>query len=1085
MMMNDSYSGNFKLYKASAGSGKTYTLVKEFLLLCLSSDNYFSYRGILAVTFTNKAANEMKAKILSNLDGIINDDQAYKNMKDDLLKIIKIDYDTLRNRAIRLYDDILHNYSDLNVSTIDSFIQQVSRSFSKELNLPSQYKVILDNDDISDELIQRIDTKIGKDDKFITYILSEFLNFNLDEESSWHLDGPIKSFVEKLFKENAYKKGELMNIELIDEKQYSEINSYLNGKISELENIIHAKVDSINEFNDLNRLTFDDYNKVLPSLLSKISKDINTEPKKLINKTLSDIINGDKNWYKNKKTDVTETQRLLLLSYFSDIITAHSELYLVKTVKKNLYLYVLRGTLLSIIREYAEETNRVHISEFNKRISDIIDDCSVPFIYERIGSRYKHFFIDEFQDTSRLQWFNFLPLLNNSLSEGYSNLLVGDAKQAIYRFRSGEVEQIIKLPEIHNKDKKDFLDECESNFRSHFKGFSLDTNYRTRKNIVNFNNSLFESAKYQLGNERYRSVYDNENMHQKYIVKDDKYEGYVKTEIFKVEKCIDEGKQRHSIKRIKEAINIAMLNDINILKNKGFNYSDITILVRSNSDGSIIADFLAKNNVPVISSESILLKSSDKVQLIIFALKHIADAENKVVRLELAFYENLMAVNAGGAENINLLKNALNTAINEDEFAELKSKSLSLYDLCARIMQMYSLNPLNDVFLQYFMNAVYDWQNRENGDVKSFLEFWEKKSNTLFVKVSGKVDAVQIMSIHKSKGLEFKVVMYPYAITKIPDFHSNEVWLPFKERLDILKDIPHLDNFILPIKSGLIGTTMESYYREEYDKASFDDLNIMYVAMTRPKELLFIYTDNDKSKENPDNFFIDYFAQNRIESNNDILDFKCEEYEEKCVYSLGEIEYVDDKKEKPDTKELTNENAEKYSTFDWTKSINKNTETSLLWKKEEDYDSRERGIVIHEIFSKINTVDDAPKIFKRYVNDGVISKEFADTLMSDFMHIVEMDEMKEAFSAEAIVKNEMEILDCYGNVMRPDRYVELRDKVILIDYKTGSQDEQYYEQLRRYMLTLMEMISHKNIEAFLVYIGKETKVEPVFLDRLF
>ncbi|MBQ8761202.1 MAG: UvrD-helicase domain-containing protein [Bacteroidales bacterium] len=1082
-MMNKCSGNNFKLYKASAGSGKTYTLVKEFLTLCLSSDNSFSYKGILAVTFTNKAANEMKAKILSNLDGIINKDPDYMSMRKDVLNIIKIDEDVLEERAKRLYDDILHNYSDLNVSTIDSFIQQVSRSFAKELNLPSQYKVILDSDDLFDDLIQRIDAKIGKDDKFVTYILSRFLKYNLSEENTWHLDAPIKDFLEKLIKESAYKKGESINAESIDESQYEEIEKYLDDKISHYKNLINVNIENIDVFNNENSLSFDDYNKVLPSFLNKIKKDINIEPKNLINKTLNDILYEGKNWNKNKKISVSEPQSLQLITYFTNILESHSSLYLINIVKKNLYLYVLRGTLTNIINQYIEETNKVHISEFNKRISDVIDDCSVPFIYERIGSRYKHFFIDEFQDTSVLQWFNFLPLINNSLSEGFSNLLVGDAKQAIYRFRSGEVEQIIKLPQIYKKRDSDFFLECESNFNNQFVEYSLDTNYRSKKNIINFNNSFFRKAKSQLTHKDYESVY-TDNMEQKYMYKSGDYEGYVKTEIFKTENFIEEGKKRHSTKKIKEAINNAMLNDINILKEKGFSYSDITILVRSNTDGSLIADFLAKNNVPVISSESILLKSSDKVQLIILALKHLVDADNDVVRLSLAFYQNLLKSKTND-EDSSLLKDALNTDIDEDYFTELRSKSLSIYDLCFGIMKMYEMSPVDDVFLQYFMNTVHDWQCSENGDIKSFLDFWEKKSGALFVKISGKMDAVQIMSIHKSKGLEFKVVMYPYATTKIPDFHPNEEWLSFKEDFKLLEDMPHLENFILPVKSGLIGTSLESHYNDEYDKAAFDDINVMYVAMTRPEELLFIYTDDETSKDNQNNFFVDYFSQNNIESNGDVLDFVYDECDDRDVYSLGEINYINKEKDKSDTKELRSEEGEEYFTIDWLQKLRIEPDATMFWKKDDDLNPREWGILVHEIFSKINTIDDAPLILKRYVNDGYIDQANADNLMTQFVEVVGRDEIREAYSPEAVVKNEMDILDREGNIMRPDRYVELKDKVMLIDYKTGAPDEKYYEQLKRYMLALKEMIPHKNIEAYLVYMGKETKVEQVFLDRLF
>lgn len=244
-----------------------------------------------------------------------------------------------------------------------------------------------------------------------------------------------------------------------------------------------------------------------------------------------------KKWYlaKAKNIALTENETQELIHYFTDIVEKQRDLYLVNIVRKNLYLYVLRGALYGIINQYIEDTGKVHISEFNKRISDLIGDCSVPFIYERIGERFKHFFIDEFQDTSLLQWFNFMPLINNSMSEGNMNLLVGDAKQAIYRFRNGEVEQIINLPKIYKNPNNDLTNECERNFEDRISKEYLKVNYRSKKNIVKFNNSFFRKTRELLSNEQYRFVYEDK-MEQKYkgTKNNDKqeYDGYVNVELF-------------------------------------------------------------------------------------------------------------------------------------------------------------------------------------------------------------------------------------------------------------------------------------------------------------------------------------------------------------------------------------------------------------------------------------------------------------------------------------------------------------------------------------------------------------------------
>ena len=409
----------FKIYTASAGSGKTYTLVKEFLTLSLSSDYVFC-KDILAVTFTNKAANEMKAKILSHLDDLIKN-KGDENMKNHLLDALKIDESVLQKRASDLYDNIIHNYSDFNISTIDSFVQQVSRSFAKELNLPAQYRVLIDDEMLLDGLIQNLDAQIDANDKSLTAILEDFVNFQLDEEDSLRIDVSLRKFVKKLLKENAYKKGELLGLDSNADNNcdYTDIKQQLDDVHKKYKTNVEKGIEKIVEFEKEYKIVTDDYkNKKsgsLQTIITKLKADINTPSVsgKKINAIFSD---KDKVWYssdcvKNKKETLAEINRLGIdvVGMYEQLCEDHKNYIRINIVRRNLYLYALRKTLLSIVSQYVGETNKVHISEFNKRISDILGDCSVPFIYERIGSRYKHFFIDEFQDTSLLQWHNFLP----------------------------------------------------------------------------------------------------------------------------------------------------------------------------------------------------------------------------------------------------------------------------------------------------------------------------------------------------------------------------------------------------------------------------------------------------------------------------------------------------------------------------------------------------------------------------------------------------------------------------------------------------------------------------------------------------
>ena len=1101
--------GKFKLYTASAGSGKTYTLVREFLILSLSSDNP-SCKDILAVTFTNKAANEMKAKILSNLDGFINDDSKYASMKKDVIKALDIDEETLIKRTKSLYDNILHNYSDFNISTIDSFIQQVSRSFSKELNLPSQYRVLLDDDDLLDGLVQCVDAKIDKDDKSITEILMDFVEFKLDDEESLRVDVSLRDFVRKLIKESAYKKGELLNPKEFSETDYQQLKDSLNGAFTKSKENISDDIKKIRDFESEFNIEVSDYyygQKGLLSILDKIDKDVNVKPSSVVTKIIDSILCGSKSWFSktlSKNTiDAINKSGVDVVALYKSLVDNHGKLYLINIVRKNLYLYVLRGILLNVINQYVDETSKVHISEFNKRISDILGDCSIPFIYERIGSRYKHFFIDEFQDTSLLQWHNFLPLVNNGLSENNMSLLVGDAKQAIYRFRSGEVEQIINLPSIYGAEDNDFYAECEATLRNSIRKESLEYNYRSKRNIIDFNNSFFKLSKYQLTSKDYCGVY--EDMEQK-CPKEYPYDGYVSVEIFNMEKMSDnETSKKQGL--YKKAVKESMLNDIRTLKDKGFKLRDISILVRSNSDGSDIAEFLSSENIPVISSDSILLKSSDKVRLIILTLKALVDDKNEVNRLALSFYKN-MCMDADSCD----VQKAVYDDFDFEKIYDIRNHSYSLYDLCCAIAKMYNFNIIEDEFLQYFMNHVLEWQNFENGGIDSFVEYWDRKSKDLFVKITAEIDAVQIMTIHKSKGLEFKVVMYPYAYTKVPsNFRGDEKWLS-SDDMGLLKDIPNLDSFILPINKGLLDTDMEHHYIEEVEKAAFDDFNIMYVGMTRAADVMFIYTDNtlpksDDEKTSPSyNFFLKYFnagegyfVANTDGTNVNVADesdvdlitrrFQRVDNDNSVKYELGEIQYHVDKKD-DDSKEILELEAQVVpQTLDWTQVLGIEPDPTMFWAEEKGYMPQEWGNLVHDILSKITTIDDSAKVLQHYINEGCIDDEQAMLLQRQFEEIVNIKEIKNAYSKKAVVRNEMDILvsDKFnGNmILRPDRYAELDEEVILIDYKTGKHHEKYYEQLRNYMLALKDMGVEKEIKAYLLYLADEIKVVPVFLDRLF
>ena len=1047
--MNQSHNKPFKIYKASAGSGKTFTIVREYLMLCLG-DNADAFREILAVTFTNKAANEMKAKILHFLVGISegSDGKDIRQMRGYLLDALGVQESELIKRANALYVRILHDYSDMAVCTIDSFVQRLSRSFARELELPGQYSVILDDDDLIDEIIQRLSNEIGKN-TFITNILSEFVEFNLSEETSWNVKKLIGEYIEKLLSEDAYRKGNYKNFSDLDEPKYKVIKKYVHSENEKMNDALSQIIKDIEAEEVKRGITEEDYFKKssgLPSVKKKMA-----EGKSVVtNATVDKILSGENSW-KNKKSLIDDDS---IVKVYANAIEKYKSLYSRKLVfgiiEKDLYLYVLRSHIFELIREYIKETSQVHISEFNKRISDVLGDCSVPFIYERIGERYRHYFIDEFQDTSVLQWQNFLPLMENSLAFGNMNMIVGDAKQSIYRFRSGEVEQIISLPMIYKRPEGEFGARCEQQFVNSAQKMTLSMNYRSSENVIKFNNTFFRSA----GTHIVDGVFDDAE--QAYDPKNQG--GFVSVEVFGGDVKTAE---------YKEKVKASLLAQIQNLHAQGVDYKDITILVRSNKDGTDIANYLVENGIEVLSAESVLLQTSDKIQLIVNTLALMVDENNPVTRMAVEFYSTKIGCRDA--------RPCVSTT----------EQTGGLYDICIQICNQYNFNVLTDVFLQYFMSTVYEWQCRHSAGIGDFLEFWDKKKDKLAVQITGDLDCVQIMTIHKAKGLEFKVVLYPYADTNlIPSrgFTQSEIWLQCADNQDT-KDIPYLDAFLLKLsKDKLTGTNYENLVKKEESKTMLDILDIMYVAMTRAKNMLFVYT-NDYCPKDGYNLFTDYFA------NND--EFEIQEGEESTTYNFGEFDttilIVNEKSTKDNKVKILElkEGETASKTLNWTEKLQVDPDPTMIWAEKGSFLPEEWGSLVHQILSKIKTINDAERALKPFVNDGTIDEEQAAKLLETFRKVTEIPELKPAFAEDAIVKNEMDIHTYDGRIIRPDRYAETPRGTILIDYKTGKAHEEYFNQLQDYTAALIQMNPMQQIKAFLVYIGDEVKVVEVKMDRLF
>ena len=1075
-------SANFKVFQASAGAGKTFTLIKEYLKLCLANKGAVSnFRNILAITFTNAAANDMKAKIVKTLREIIDSEEIDpKSMEAALMEELSISDAELKSNAHNLMTRIMHDYSSFCVSTIDSFVQKLSRSFAHDLGLPSQYSVSIDTDEVAETITERLGLRITKRGDYLTDLLIDFSNNQFDSQRSTALENQLADFVAKLMTEKAYQKDAKNNIK--DYPQYKKTLDFLNDKTIGFEQDIQKHLDDFARLERQYGLREELYaygKNGFISYIRKLSAKVYEQPSPRFNTVLEKgncfSKEGEKQLGK-AQTDVINVALLPVLRAMKEEIDKGLGSFLFyKSQRDLLYLYALRAQIRTEFYALAEEEEIVHISEFNKLLNTVMGDFSVPFVYERIGEHFRHVFVDEFQDTSVLQWQNLLPLIDNGLSSGNMSMVVGDGKQSIYRFRSGEVEQIVRLPEIYAlpKDEREAaFRQFEQNLKDNFAFKNLDTNYRSFAQVVTFNNAFFESVYTHLS-PYLQQVYvapkpgtdEKVDIVQKIDKTDD--EGLVQLELYDAENQPD-----YCFDRVE-----AIIRDLT--ETKGYQYSDIALLTRKSDYGSEMANYLNDKGIPVISQDSILLKSSDKVQLLVSTLRYLLYGDNETIVANVLFYWKLtqepdfngdisqvfgeVKAIAKGEKAIESVMGLGDAGVLQDALA----KATCLYDLCANLLRIFHFDTIHDAFINYFMEEVFKSQFGIKEGIADFLTFWDTKQDKFAVMSAGG-NAVQIMTIHKSKGLEFPVVIYPEAIIDLDEklnvSKAAEEWLR-PEDLGF-EAIPNLDKVLFKLDKNAENMGGKALEKVEMEKKSnqLDNLNLLYVAFTRAVQRLYIIAKQGKS-EKP-NIIRDFLKDNDHQvPGNDAL-----------VYRFGSPDFMKPKeKQKEEKKELTTESV----AGDWFSKIEIDSNPTVVWQSKSDkLLPREFGELVHQILAKIRTSSEIEAVLQPYLYDGTIDQETSIWIKDRFLQMAQHPQIAPAFDLSAQVKTECEILH-QGNVLRLDRYAELPDIIYLIDYKTGQKKEEHHNQVRTYANALREM-TDKEIRGYLVYLLEDTiEVEKV------
>ncbi|WP_372794737.1 UvrD-helicase domain-containing protein [Lutibacter sp.] len=1046
-------STSFQVYNASAGSGKTFTLVKEYLKILLSSTNIYKFQQILAVTFTNKAAAEMKARVVENLHSFS------EKQTNDMLPVIcmetNLTEETVFNRSQLILNAILQNYSAFSITTIDSFTHKLIRTFAHDLHLPMNFEVEMDAESLLNEAVDVVISKIGEH-KELTDLLVSYSLQKLDDDKAWDISKELKTFAKIILNENHAKHLKaLNNISIQEFKILKEKLQKENKKIEEefleigekgLSIISESGVDD----KDFYYSQFPKHFNILTVSYKKASFfDQNTFKKNIIEETF---------YSKSKSSSIKNAIDAII----HQLVTLYNEselLFQQKTLNdlilNSLIPLAVLNYINSALEEIKSENNILLNAEFNQKINDTIKNEPAPFIYERLGEKFKYYFIDEMQDTSELQWKNLIPLIDNVISseneagEQGKLLLVGDAKQSIYRWRGGKAEQFIEL----SSDEKNI----ENNpFQVKKTQANLETNFRSYSEIINFNNSFFKHISKFLNNESFSNLFLEGNS-QKTTKKEG---GYVQLSF--VEKQKDD--EERDLIYPKKVLEIIQNLDSSFEKN------EVCVLVRTRKQGIEVANYLSENGIEIISSETLLLGNSLKVSFIIDLLNVLQNPLNKEYKIKLLYFlfEYLKIKEQKHlffSEFINLTNLQFFEALrkhhvffNYNEFIQSP-----FYESIEYIIRSFNLVTESDSNVHFFLDVIFEFQQKKQVSLNSFLEYWELKKDKLSIVAPETKNAVRIMTIHKAKGLEFPVVIYPYNIEIYRQINPT-VWYSYNQTSSINSVLINASN-----KLNYIGEQGEYLFKQQREELELDNFNILYVALTRPIEQLYIVSENSISVKNEENLnhssglFINFLKELNLWDS------------EKSEYSFGDRKRINI----PKIVENKTTTQNSFITNSWKNhNISIVANSSLLWETEQGK-AIGYGNLIHEILSKIKTKKDILEVVNQYAYNGTINSIQYNEITTALNNVVNHPKLHTYFEQKNQVYNEQEIVTSDKKIIIPDRLVVKDNKVVvIIDYKTGKPDKKYHQQISNYAKTL-ETLNYSIEKKLLVYINYEISVEEV------
>ena len=1078
--MTNSYA--LTIYKASAGSGKTFTLSVEYIKLLIKDPQ--SYRSTLAVTFTNKATEEMKLRILSQLYGIwklLPDSKSYiDKIKEDL----DVTEEYMSERAGIALHNIVHNYSYFRIETIDSFFQSVLRNLARELDLTANLRIELNDYQIERNAVDELINSLDENSELLTWIM-EYIRENMDDDKDWNVIGNIKRFGENIFREYYKTNSKKLNERLLKEgffKQYtSKLRQMRNEAEVEMQNEAAQFFDALNH----NGIEIDDLNngKNGPAgYFIKIKKGIynNTIVTKRLQKVLDE--GSESSWVKQKSSKETQDIVRELANSTLTPLVHHAE----DVRQKNWYIYGsavltlrhlnqlrLLNSIENKVRMMNVEQNRFLMSDTHTLLHSLIRDTDSPFIFEKIGNYLENIMIDEFQDTSTVQWQNFKVLLEECMSHGeqQGNLIVGDVKQSIYRWRSGDWRMLNNI-EREFPYLNSMLNVC-----------SLDTNYRSSRRVITFNNAFFKRAselEYAAQKSSTPDPSSPEQLKKAYSDVAQKVpsfrdnHGYVSINLLP-----NEDYRQQALQKTAEAVSL--------LLDSGANYSDIAILVRSNDIIQLIAEFFANElpDVKIVSDEAFRLDSSVSVNIIVNAMLWLTHPDNILAKAYIAKAYQTYVLKKSEQETNKLLATA--EGIDSALPCALIDKrndllTMPIFELAEQIYTLFNIGNIKgeDAYLYAFYDALTDFIANNTADIDSFVEEWNDSIAEKTIQASA-IDGIRIITIHQSKGLEFEHVVIPFCDWTLEK--GNTIWCT--PQVEPYNELP-----LIPVDfsaSQMKGTIYEFDYNEEHLQNCVDNLNLLYVAFTRAASSLFVIAQRGTPSSRS---YIVEQAITDIKLEGSSLDGDPSDKKAELLFSYGELEIVETKtKKKSDnifTPEVENMNVDMATFSNKVEFKQSNKSRDFVADDDENTDDDDRkqlsyiktGKILHYLFSTINTTDDIDTSLAQLEMDGLIEesdtniKRLRDMLHKRFSN----RQVADWFSSRWTLFNECTILDYDAATdtvreHRPDRVMkdEKTGEVVIVDFKFGSPRPEYVEQVNRYK-ALTQNMGYPNVKGYLWFV---------------